>query len=59
MEKNVANFVEQIINTNKMNKEEERDTKEIYNLILKLRQVLSSANKEKIQEAEIGIELEE
>ena len=47
------------INANKRKKEEEIDTKEIYNLILKLRQVLTSANKEIIQEAEIGIELEE
>ena len=46
--KDIANFVEQIINTNKRKKEEEIDTKEIYNLILKLRQVLTSANKEKI-----------
>ena len=59
LKKDVANFVEQIFNTNKRKKEEEIDTKEIYNLILKLRQVLTSANKEKIQEAEIGIELEE
>ena len=57
--KDVVSFVEQIINTNKRKKEEEIDTKEIYNLIVKLRQVLSSANKEQIQEAEIGIELEE
>ena len=57
--KDVASFVEHIININKRKKEEEIDTKEIYNLIVKLRQVLSSANKEQIQEAEIGIELEE
>ena len=57
--KEVANFVKEIIDKNKGKKDEEIDAKEIYSLILKLRQVLSNSSKEIIQAAEIGIELEE
>lgn len=57
--KDVANFTEQIIDANKGKKGKEINAKEICTVILKLRQVLSNANKELIHEAEIGIELEE